>query len=83
VVDDLLKKRWDKVSDAGKHKPIDALKVSMTQVEEKGWTHVIVLLAKVEEDGSVVWHYNQAGVMNSAEQVGLIALAQRSFTDPS
>lgn len=83
MIDDLLIKRWNKVSDTEKHKPVDALKVSMAHVEERGYTHAIVLLAKIKEDGAIEWQYNQAGCMNSAEQIGLLALAQRSFTDPS
>lgn len=70
---DLSKRRWDEESSPAEHKPIDALKAAIREIEsDVQIDHVIILIGQRKERGAINDGFKQAGDFNGFEQVGLI-----------
>jgi hypothetical protein len=72
-ITDLSARRWQNVSDPEAHKPIDALRETIRQIEagEVEADHVVICLGATK-DGAAVTDWLQAGTFDVYGQRGLL-----------
>lgn len=75
ALDDISRRRWDRIADPAEHKPETALAAAAEHIAEHGADHVLIIIAKELPDGCG-HRYMSAGNLDHFGQVGLLSATQ-------